>query len=718
MKWSGQHIYDLVSRFRNDVIIEGSDGSSVTIDSNSNRPLKIYQPVVDANPKIRIGASDTEMLQIRAFYQAGTQEMQVASFATFTAETDADRGKFQFTVDDTNIVAFLDDGIDLYTGKGIAINGTDILTDSSGTATLSNIDALDATTIATFEAALSDSTTDSLVIDTDISAAQGDESGDSFTALHVDFDRIAPDSGTYAHNDIGIDLDVTSASLGGSSLKGMDIDVVGATSGASRATGIDLTVSGADVNNGIQVLCEGEQLRLSHNAQDYAKFTVADTGDLTIATVGDGTTDSDLILNADGVIDLQPADGKSAKVTSTEASSSSAGGKLNLVSDDGAALGDDHMLGRLGFLAAEDSSSTYRLGASIQAFADAAWSASENGTRLEFYTMDGNNTSELSLTLDSDLLATFAGAVTVTGTITGDVTGDLTGEAATVATIAGLAPNTATTQATQGSITSCANLVTVGTIGTGVWNATAIASAKMATGTASAQGALELATTGEADTGTDTARAVTPAGLKSHVDTRYSYSYITLSASAKPTKDGSDNPEWMVPNINKGIYEEDWNFDTGITSVTTGTTTYGFSRYTTVNSFIIPHAGILVGFHGIGRNGTADRTFKAGLFHADNGLGGAGADGSVGEGIDYGNNAATNEFSLRCVATASEGDKSGGTDGTTNHVLTGPCQLISNSANLQLQAGDALMPAIMGNDTGATDEIFVSMTIILKIPLA
>jgi len=116
-----------------------------------------------------------------------------------------------------------------------------------------------------------------------------------------------------------------------------------------------------------------------------------------------------------------------------------------------------------------------------------------------------------------DGLVKFDGALTVGGTITGDVTGALTGQADTVATIAGLAPNTATTQATQGSITSCANLVTVGTIGTGVWNATAIASAKMATASASAQGAVELATTAEAITGTDTGRAVTPAGLKARV---------------------------------------------------------------------------------------------------------------------------------------------------------------------------------------------------------
>jgi len=57
---------------------------------------------------------------------------------------------------------------------------------------------------------------------------------------------------------------------------------------------------------------------------------------------------------------------------------------------------------------------------------DAAWSASENGTRLEFYTMDGNASSELSLTLDSDLLATFAGAATITGltTLSGNLTFD------------------------------------------------------------------------------------------------------------------------------------------------------------------------------------------------------------------------------------------------------------------------------------------------------
>ena len=62
---------------------------------------------------------------------------------------------------------------------------------------------------------------------------------------------------------------------------------------------------------------------------------------------------------------------------------------------------------------------------------------------------------------------TFTGVKTFDETIVGSVNGS----AATVATIAGLAPNTATTQASQPNITG------VGTIGTGVWQGTTIKTA-------------------------------------------------------------------------------------------------------------------------------------------------------------------------------------------------------------------------------------------------
>ena len=80
----------------------------------------------------------------------------------------------------------------------------------------------------------------------------------------------------------------------------------------------------------------------------------------------------------------------------------------------------------------------------------------------------------------------------ITGNVTGNVTGNLTGTVNT---------------ATQNSITTMTGLVTVGTLTTG--NATAIVDAA----STSAAGKVELATNAETNTGTDTARAVTPASL-------------------------------------------------------------------------------------------------------------------------------------------------------------------------------------------------------------
>ena len=78
---------------------------------------------------------------------------------------------------------------------------------------------------------------------------------------------------------------------------------------------------------------------------------------------------------------------------------------------------------------------------------------------------------------------------------------------------------------------------------------------------ASTKGIVELATTAEADTGTDTARAVTPAGLKSHVDSRYSTSYITFSAKST----SSYGTNYIMIHAN-GISESTFSVDSGVDS--------------------------------------------------------------------------------------------------------------------------------------------------------
>lgn len=91
--------------------------------------------------------------------------------------------------------------------------------------------------------------------------------------------------------------------------------------------------------------------------------------------------------------------------------------------------------------------------------------------------------------------------------VTNVIVGSITGNAATVSTITGLAPDTATTQATQASITTCVNLVTVGTVTSG--NVDAVVSAA----TTSLAGKSELAIIAEVNTGTDTGRTITPDAL-------------------------------------------------------------------------------------------------------------------------------------------------------------------------------------------------------------
>lgn len=59
--------------------------------------------------------------------------------------------------------------------------------------------------------------------------------------------------------------------------------------------------------------------------------------------------------------------------------------------------------------------------------------------------------------------------------------------------------------------TGSAQVTTLGTIVTGVWNGTIVAEAYLPNATTSAEGIVELATTAETTTGTDTTRAVTPA---------------------------------------------------------------------------------------------------------------------------------------------------------------------------------------------------------------
>tara|TARA_R110002012_G_scaffold302267_1_gene503098 strand:- start:801 stop:2117 length:1317 start_codon:yes stop_codon:yes gene_type:complete len=206
----------------------------------------------------------------------------------------------------------------------------------------------------------------------------------------------------------------------------------GAAGATTNIVAGDLTMYNA-VNDGNPTISLGSsatnrfEIKALYNSGAQTMDSVDFTTYTTSSTTNDGRyrwfvdevelarlLDGSLVVYGD--ISANDADAQ-VSVTNSTASSATQGGKLRLSSNDGAAMADDHRLGVIEFRGAEDSSSTISTGARIQAICRDAWNSANNDADLEFYTTDGTTESKV-LTLDADKLATFTGAVTVTGTLT------------------------------------------------------------------------------------------------------------------------------------------------------------------------------------------------------------------------------------------------------------------------------------------------------------
>tara|TARA_R100000773_G_C4221182_1_gene120153 strand:+ start:2674 stop:5640 length:2967 start_codon:yes stop_codon:yes gene_type:complete len=89
--------------------------------------LKLLEDVNDGNPSLSIGGADAEKLLIQSVFDSGAQTLDFVKFSTAAASSTANKGKYIFDVDGTDIVTIDDGGIDLASGKTFAINGTDIV---------------------------------------------------------------------------------------------------------------------------------------------------------------------------------------------------------------------------------------------------------------------------------------------------------------------------------------------------------------------------------------------------------------------------------------------------------------------------------------------------------------------------------------------------------------------------------------------------------------
>ena len=143
-----QTIYDNV-RFAKSI---GTTNPQGTLNINSG-DITLYDATNNGNPTISLGSSATERLEIKATYESGAQGLDAVEFITYTAGSSANDGRFIFKVDEVNTFQIKDSLVNIMESGKLTIGNVDILTDSSGTTTLNNIDALDATTISTISSA-------------------------------------------------------------------------------------------------------------------------------------------------------------------------------------------------------------------------------------------------------------------------------------------------------------------------------------------------------------------------------------------------------------------------------------------------------------------------------------------------------------------------------------------------------------------------------------
>ena len=309
----------------------------------------------------------------------------------------------------------LDDGTDtLEFGHGTT-HGTNtaITIDSSGQVTKFSIPA----------AAVAQASDHIIFLDGGATGAPKAESIDDFltaiagSGISVSSSQLTASGGASALNDL------SDVSFGSGDLKITSLDLLTSSASAHNAAGTALVIEGGSTTAGTTSNIAGGNLTLAGGKGKGS----ANGGDIIFQVAGAGGSGSSLNSLATA---LTISSNKSAEfestiqsrtsvtVLNTTTSAADQGGALILQADDGAAMADDHRLGVIEFQGAEDASNSLTVGARIEALCDAGWSATENGTRMVFSTTDGNaNVSEV-LRLDSDKLATFAGAVTVTGDTT------------------------------------------------------------------------------------------------------------------------------------------------------------------------------------------------------------------------------------------------------------------------------------------------------------
>ena len=110
-----------------------SDDQTTTFVEN----MSLFKSINNGSPSISLGSGTNERFVVQAIYDSGAQTLDKVEFSTAAASGTANKGKFVFDVDGTDIFEIHDNGVSLAAGKAV---GTEEITYTDGDSAISIAD--------------------------------------------------------------------------------------------------------------------------------------------------------------------------------------------------------------------------------------------------------------------------------------------------------------------------------------------------------------------------------------------------------------------------------------------------------------------------------------------------------------------------------------------------------------------------------------------------